>query len=102
MRAYDRAAQMLGLRQRSYQSVFGEGGPAHSVLVDLAEYCGACNPDPDGIDRDKLMTMHGRRQAYFRIVNHLKLSPDEFEDVYRSVVLARARSMAPPQTEGDQ
>lgn len=91
MNPYDRWSRMLGLRQQAYQSVFGEGGPGHSVLVDLAEFCCAFKADADGIDKDKLLTMHGRRQVYFRILDHLKLSPMEIEAVYHDALLARAR-----------
>jgi len=87
---YMLALQKLGFRQRAYQSAFGEGSPGHLVLVDLAAYANAFAPDTDGISHDMLMTMHGRRQMFFRIVNHLKLAPNEIEVVYRSVLMRTA------------
>jgi hypothetical protein len=80
-----RAVQTMGLRQRSYQGLFAEGSPGHHVMVELALYARAYDADQDGISRDQLMTMHGRRQMFFHIVNHLKLSPNELEGVYLSI-----------------
>lgn len=82
MSLVDRAVKSLGLRQRSYQGLFGEGSPGQHVLAELALYSRAFEPDTDGLNHDTLMTMHGRRQMFFMIVNHLKLSPNELEAVY--------------------
>lgn len=82
--------QKLGFRQRAYQSSFGDGSPGHMVLADLADFSRAFVPDTDGISHDVLMTMHGRRQMFFRIFNHLKLSPQDLEAVYRTSVLRAA------------
>lgn len=91
MSMIDRAVKSLGLRQHSYQGLFGEGSPHHHVLTELALYARAFSTDDDGISRDMLMTMHGRRQMFFMIVNHLKLSPDEIEGVYISLASRSAR-----------
>jgi hypothetical protein len=90
MNPYDRAREMLGFRQRAYQTAFSEGTPAHLVLTDLAVFCRAFGGDVDGIDQNTLMTMHGRRQVFFRIIEHLKLSPLEIEAVYRSTLMRSA------------
>jgi hypothetical protein len=34
--------------------------------------------------------MHGRRQMYWRIMKHLKLSPQELEDVYKPALISAA------------
>jgi hypothetical protein len=83
------AAQKLGFRQQSYQSVF-EGSARQLVLVDLANYARAFDGDPDGMSHDALMTMHGRRQMFFRILKHLKLNPQELEYVYRPALMNAA------------
>lgn len=99
---YERAVHMLGFRQRSYQGVFGEGTQGQLVLVDLAVYCRAFLPDPDDISKDTLMAMHGRRQVYFRIIDHLKLSPIEIEGVYRGALMRAAGRLQPAAQEGDE
>jgi hypothetical protein len=91
MSMIDRAVKTLGLRQKSYQGLFGEGSPGHHVLAELALYARAFVPDVDDISHDMLMTMHGRRQMFFMIVNHLKLSPDEIEGIYVSLAARSAR-----------
>lgn len=88
---WQKALQRLGYRQHAYQSVF-EGTAKHQVLVDLARYSHAFDPDGDSISHDMLLTMHGRRQMFFRIIHHLKLTPQELEQVYRpALVTAAAR-----------
>jgi hypothetical protein len=90
MSLVERAVKTLGLRQKSYQNLFAEGGPNHHVLVELALYSNAYDADPDDINRDRLMMMHGRRQMFFHIVNHLKLSPNELEGLYLSIAARQA------------
>lgn len=79
------ALQKLGFRQRAYQSAFAEGSPGHMVLVDLALYCKAFKTD-EVQDPNTLMRMQGRRDVFFRIFDHLKLTPNELEAVYRTAV----------------
>ena len=85
MSIIDRAVKTIGLRQRSYQSLFAEGSRGHHVLTEIALYSMAFDADADGLSRDTVMTMHGRRQMFFHIVNHLKLSPMELESIYITV-----------------
>lgn len=94
---YQRALQKLGLRQKAYQTTFGEGGLGHSVLRDLATYCGAFDADMIGKDSNTILIMHGRRQAFFRIFKHLKLSPGELEIVCRDALVHAAARL---QTQG--
>lgn len=90
---WHRGLQMLGYRRQVYQTVFSEGGPLHQALVDLAKYSGAFDADPNGITRDDLLVRHGRRQLFFRIIHHLKLSPQELETVYRPALIAAAQRL---------
>ena len=90
MTLYEQALQKLGFRTRSYQQAFGEGAPGHLVLVDLADYSRAFKPDAEGLNDGQIREMYGRRQMFFRIVNHLKLAPLEIEAVYRSALLRAA------------
>lgn len=90
---YQSALHKLGFRQQAYQSAFSQGSNAHLVLVDLADYSNAFEADIDGISHDQLLTMHGRRQMFFRIINHLKLTQDEIETVYRSAVVRAASKL---------
>ena len=97
---YRRALEKLGFRQKSYKSAFGiVGSPQYIALIDLADYCGAWRGDHDGIAHDVLMQMVGRRQAYFRLFNHLKLSQPEMEIVYKGAILRAAERLNP---QGDE
>ena len=87
---YQLALQKLGFRQQAYRATFGEGAPGHMVLVDLANFCGAYDADLNGMTHDEIMVRHGRRQVFFRILKHIKLSPDELEVVSRSALLQAA------------
>ena len=92
---YNRALQKLGLRQSAYKAAFGvEDSPAHAALIDLAEYCCAFDGDMTGLSHDMVMTMHGRRQAFFRLFKHLNLSPTELETVTRSALVHAAARIA--------
>jgi hypothetical protein len=88
--AFHLALQKLGLRQQAYKSVFGPGSPGHQVLIDMAEYTHAFASDPVGMTHDQVMVMHGRRQAFFRIFRHVKLSPAELEIVCKDALVHAA------------
>lgn len=92
---YNVALQKLGLRQKSYQTAFGrEGGPGFHVLVDLADYSHAFAADPENLTETQLWEMHGRRQMFFRIFKHIKLTPLELENVARSALQHAAMRLA--------
>ena len=89
-----RAIEKLGIRQRAYKQAFGiVGSPQYLALLDMADYCGAWNGDSANMGHDMLMQMVGRRQAFFRIFNHLKLSQAEIETVYRGALLRAAERL---------
>lgn len=97
--AYHRALQALGFRQSAYKATFAEGGQAHNVLLDLAAYSRAFEPDTEGLTHDAILVMQGRRQAFFRIYKQLKLSPQELEAVSRNALLHAAQRLT---TNGDE
>jgi len=90
MSMLERGLRTIGLRQRSYQSLFAE--PNHKVLAELALYSNAFRADVDGLSHDMIMIMHGRRQMFFHIVDHLKLSVDELEALYVSLAARPAQA----------
>ena len=97
-----RAVEKLGFRQKSYQRAFGVvGSPEYLAVLDLADYCAAWSGDTSGIDHDTLMQMVGRRQAFFRILNHLKLKQSEMEVVYKGAIM-RAAERINSQFQGDE
>lgn len=98
--SYRRALEKLGFRQKAYRSAFGVvGSPQYLALLDLADYCGAWRGDFDGVGHDMLMQMVGRRQAFFRIFNHLNMSTAEIETVYKGALLRAAERLNP---QGDE
>ena len=95
-----KAIEKLGFRQKSYKMAFGVvGSPQYFALLDLADYCGAWVADPAGLSSDMLREMIGRRQAFFRIFNHLKLNQTEIETVYKGAIVRAAERLNP--NEGD-
>jgi hypothetical protein len=93
------AAQKLGYRQSAYRSAFPEGSATNLVLIDLAKHSRAFDEDVDGLSELAWARMVGRRDMFFRIVKHLKLSPTELEDVYRPALLGAAARLQ--RTQGD-
>lgn len=90
------AAEKLGFRQKTYQTAF-VGSAMQLVLVDLAQYAQAFDADlPDATPR-----MQGRRDVFFRIFNHLKLSPFELEQVYGPAVAQTAARLQRQQGASD-
>jgi hypothetical protein len=65
----------------------------HSVLVDLADYAHAFAADPENLNNDQIREMHGRRQMFFRIFKHLKLTPPELESIARTALLHAAQRL---------
>jgi hypothetical protein len=92
---YNAALQKLGIRQKAYQTAFGrEGSAGFHVLVDLADYAHAFAADPENLTERQLWEMHGRRQMFFRIFKHIKLTPQELENVARSALQHAAMRLA--------
>lgn len=76
----------LGLRKKSYQSIFGPAGAAGSEAIkDLAKFCRA-NETCVVPDSDRLTcVLEGRREVWLRIQQHLNLQPEELAAVYKAV-----------------
>jgi hypothetical protein len=77
----------LRQRKRNYAAAFAHGAPGHSALVDLATFCRAYGSDVVIGDHDRTLVLAGRREAFWRIVDHLNLQPEELVNVYRAVRL---------------
>lgn len=79
--------QFLGLRKKSYQSIFGPAGAAGSdAIMDLAKFCRAFDTCIVRGDRDQTLVLEGRREVWLRIQQHLHLQPDELAALYKAVV----------------
>ena len=78
--AAQRVLDFLRLRKRAYQFTFGQAQD-NEALKDLAKFChiGKAAYHPDQRLNDVLA---GRQEVFFRIINHLKLQPDELHDLY--------------------
>ncbi len=70
-------------RKTAYVSVFGDPNDkaVEIVLKDLAKFCRA-NKTCFDIDPRKHASLEGRREVFLRILEHLKLTPDEYWDKY--------------------
>lgn len=84
----------LRVRKRQYQSAFSEGAPGHEAMADLARFCRAFGNDIVPGDHDKTLIMAGRREAFWRIYQHLHLEPQQLVALYTAAVF--------PQQEQDQ
>lgn len=75
----------LGLRKKSYQSIFGTAGAAGSdAMKDLAKFCFAAKTTADP-NRDLSLIKQGRREVWLRICEHLNLQPEELATLYGAV-----------------
>lgn len=76
----------LGLRKKSYQSIFGAAGAAGSeAMKDLAKFCYANNSTAMP-DQYLTATLNGRREVWLRICQHLHISEEELTRLYQAVV----------------
>lgn len=77
----------LGLRKKSYQSIFGPAGAAGSAAMkDLARFCYATKSCAVP-NRDLTLVLSGRREAWLRICEHLNLQPEELAVLYGAVTV---------------
>ncbi len=74
----------LRLRKHNYRSAFGTGAPARNALIDLARFCRAFGGEVIIGDHDRTLILAGRREAYFRIIDHLHFEPDELMQLYKA------------------
>jgi hypothetical protein len=73
----------LGLRKKSYQSIFGEAGS--EAMKDLAKFCYAFKSTAVP-DADLSRVLAGRREVWLRICEHLHISEEELTALYKAVV----------------
>jgi hypothetical protein len=79
----------LGLRKKSYQSIFGkEGAIGSEAIRDLAKFCYAAKST--AVPNEHLsMVLQGRREVWLRIAEHLNLQPEELASLYGAVTVDR-------------
>lgn len=76
--------EFLGRRSKSYYLVFRSPQGAE-VLKDLAKFCRAIEPCWGATPEDTARLV-GRNEVWCRIMQHLKLTPEELYDVYGGVI----------------
>ena len=76
----DKLRIALGERRYAYQKTF-TGPLAEVVLKDLSRFCRAHETVAVG-DPYAMAVAIGRREAWLRIQEHLKLSPDQLWQLY--------------------
>lgn len=82
MSLIEKAKDFFRGRQRSYQVLFdNKSVDAEAVLKDLAKFCRA-NQTCFHNDVRVHANLEGRREVFLRIMEHLKLTPDEYWDKY--------------------
>lgn len=87
MAPIEKAHDFLRKRKKAYVSTFQPGTAAFTAYADLAKFCRAFSNEVVPGDHDKTLILAGRREAFFRIFQHLNLEPDELAALYRAVVL---------------
>lgn len=76
-----RALDYLRVRSRNYKLAFSSP-PAQDVLIDLAKFCRA-NESCFDADPRKHAILEGRREVWLRLMNHIRLNPDELYAIYQ-------------------
>ncbi len=77
---FNRVLDFLRLRKRAYQFAFGQ--PQHNeALKDLAKFC-RIGVAPYHAERRKTDILIGRQEVFYRIIDHLKLEPDQLYEIY--------------------
>lgn len=76
----------LRLRKRAYQAAFGAAGtPGFEAMKDLAKFCRAFEAGAVPGNHDATLIMAGRREAFFRIWQHLYLEPGQLAVLFGAV-----------------
>lgn len=77
----------LGLRKKSYQSIFGSSGMMGAdAMKDLARFCYAAKSCAVP-NRDLTLVLSGRREVWLRIQQHLHLEPEELASILGAVTI---------------
>lgn len=69
-------------RQGAYKAVFLDAVRGEEVLQDLANFCRAGRTTVDPNSDRMSYVLEGRREVFLRIMEHLKLSPEEAFQLY--------------------
>lgn len=77
---YQKTMDFLRLRKRAYQFTFGNPKD-NEALKDLAKFA-RVGRTPFHESQRKTDVLIGRQEMFFRIIEHLKLQPDELYDIY--------------------
>lgn len=85
MSALDRAIDFLTYRAKAYRLTFQGPIRENAVLRDLARFCRAFETTAIPGDRDRSLLLEGRREVWLRIVNHLRLTPEQLYELYGGV-----------------
>ena len=86
MSPIDKAMGFLRDRKTSYCLTFQPEQPANmAVLEDLARFCRANESCVVPGDHDKSLVLEGRREAFLRIQQHIRLSPEQLFRLYGGV-----------------
>lgn len=64
-------------RMRAYKDVFQRSGSCEAVMADLAKFCHFLASTYHPTSERETWILEGRRQVYLRIVQHLRLTPEE-------------------------
>lgn len=82
------AIEFLSTRKQAYVGTFAKGMAGHLAFVDLAKWSNAFDtPDRLPTDRDAQLVMQGRREAFWRLYNHVNLNELELAAVYKAAVV---------------
>ena len=84
MRVLTAALDLVRQRKKAYVAHFLPGTAAHDAFVDLAKFCRAFGNEVVPGDHDKTLLLAGRREAFYRIYDHLNLEPEQLAALYRA------------------
>lgn len=79
---YFRTIDFLRFRSRAYKLTFPDP-KNNEVLKDLARFCRADRTCFQESERKTLIAI-GRHEVWLRIIQHLKLQPDQLYEIYNS------------------
>ena len=95
---FSSAIEYLRLRRRGYQLTFRNNNivaglrnaylrafgnyAGQAVMIDLARFCRADETCVIPGDHDRTLVLEGRREVFLRIVQHLRLQPEQLFALY--------------------
>ncbi len=95
---FTRTIEYLRLRRRGYQLTFHNSNfvvglraaylrafgnyAGQAVMIDLARFCRAAETCVIPGDHDRTLVLEGRREVWLRIIQHLRLQPEQLYALY--------------------